>query len=306
VGGEADKRPSGGREGEQSRPDPNAKPDANSKPQGKPEAGAKPDPNGAPQPKPDANGKPDPNGAPQSQPQQQGQPQSQPKPDAGASKPSGFQKLREQLEQASRDRAAPQQAAKDSAALREQARKMLEGMTPQEREEAMKLARELAQGKQTPPTREPRDGTAEDRRQFGTEPAGPKGNAAPSELAAKPSGALDARPGQNQIGRGGPQRTLAEWQGQGGKVAASDQPALQETVRQAADAAQQAIERQQVPRRLEDVVARWYKRLPDALGVPAPAGPATPAAPATPGATAPAAAPNAPSGAAPAGAGNPK
>jgi len=170
--------------------------------------------------------------------------------------------------------------AKDAKELQRQAGEMAKGLTPEKREELSRLAQRMAaeRDRAQPASREPIDASSEQRKRFSAADgrSKPLGDEAKGSIPIEPprgrSAVLDARRGKPS-GAAGPARTLAEWQGEGGTVSTEDSAALRETINSAAESAQRAVERQQVPRQLEGLVQRWYKRLPQAAGAKPPDAP---------------------------------
>lgn len=116
--------------------------------------------------------------------------------------------------------------------LRDMARKMLEESTPEQREELRRLAQELSRPPAQPPARTPSQ----------TTPAG-----------VRPTTISGDRPRE---------RTIAEWYSDRPDPA-SGPATFSESVRQAAQGAERAIEQQQVPARHQDLVRRVFKRYAD-------------------------------------------
>jgi len=194
-----------------------------------------------------------------------------------------------------------EQAKDDAHQLREQASKLLENMTPQEREQALKAAREMAKQQQDRAGRgggqgdQPKDASAPRQRQGpldlppemartpGEQRSDKPRGTALSDSRSTSSPVIDAR-GQQGAGsstRAGPERTVSQWLGSGNKpgTGPADPDAGQAVIEQATRGAQQAVEDRTVPRSLDSLIERWYRRLPDAVGVKPSAAKPNPAEP---------------------------
>jgi hypothetical protein len=130
--------------------------------------------------------------------------------------------------------------------LYDMAQKQLEQMTPEQREQARKMAEDFARGK----------GNGGPGFQRAPVTRGPQ-----RPLREGPTTPVDARqPATVSGNEKPPERTVAEWysdkpSASGARGAASDEP-----FKQAAQGAERAIERQEVPGRYQDLVRRVFKR----------------------------------------------
>jgi len=146
----------------------------------------------------------------------------------------GVEKAREALRRLREQRGRSQDQRESSEELREEARRLMEQMSPEEREQAERWAQQRA--------REQRE-------------------AAPPAAREEPASrieAVDAR----KPGEGGREQVIAEWES--GRDAPREpgtttQPAG-ERVRDAAEAAERALERQPLPPRQADLVREYFRR----------------------------------------------
>lgn len=310
----ADGGPSG-----QPRPQPVGTPDARSpqpSPDGKEQPVAPPQ-GGAPQPSPGTSGRdaskqgspgetgpraapgepanqPTPGGTPQPGPKGQapGQAVPQPSPDGAASpgqqpEPGsaptpGMERLLEQARRMADRSRQPQQDAREAEQLREQARRMLEGATPEEREQWRRLAEQMARerrGERGGDRPEPGGGDRAERNGMpgggpGDEPGDRSTNPTPRPLPAgeQATDVIDARRNPSQT-PAGPERVVAEWMGKGRKPSPQEQAAAASVIREAAASGQKAVEDRTLPSRYDGLLRRYFRRLPEQLGLPS-AGPA--------------------------------
>jgi hypothetical protein len=133
-----------------------------------------------------------------------------------------------------------------SEKMREQARRLLEQASPEERRELERLAREM-----------------QDRaRQAGGDDA-PRDPGAPAPAGERPwqTEAFDAR-GETPDGPRGPQHVIADWLGDEAERPAGAAPAASPgaPLREAAEGVERAIDRQAVPRTRSDLVRRVFER----------------------------------------------
>ena len=162
--------------------------------------------------------------------------------------PSAMERFRRQLDRMADRRPGAENQQRNADRLREQAERMLEQATPEERRELERLAREAM-------------GEGEDPGLAGTgdRPEATGAQAAPTrEWDAEP---FDARgePSESTPTDG---QVIAEWFGDDetrpstGEAATGSGPALQEAAR----GAERAIERRAVPRERKDLVRRVFER----------------------------------------------
>ncbi|MBL8991109.1 MAG: hypothetical protein JNJ48_05965 [Phycisphaerae bacterium] len=185
-----------------------------------------------------------------------------------------------------------QQDARQAEQLREQARRMLEGATPQEREQWRRMAEELARDQRERSRGEhsgdrpdlPGEGERADR--LGVPGAGPGAEAGgrtpnPNSRAlpdeSGPTEIVDARRRPESDQRG-PERVVAEWLGRGDRTPTPEQQATAASIiREAAASGQKAVEDRTLPNRYDGLLRRYFKRLPEQLGLPPPGpGPGEP------------------------------
>ncbi len=217
-----------------------------------------------------------------------------------------MQRMAEQLRQMQQSGEQAERLSQQSESLRRQAREMLERMTPEQRRDAMRMARQAAEGA-ADPTRGPQGSGQEQPggdggvtrpelmpgRRAGGQPAGEGGArplrggqdagrgtgpvAAPRpfpsrrDLESVPVEGIDARRMQD---RDPGSRTVAEWDspprpGETGD-AATRGPAMAEGLNEAARGAQRAIETQQVPAQYADLVRRVFRKYVERATPPSP------------------------------------
>lgn len=156
----------------------------------------------------------------------------------------GMSRALDKVRELARRRDAAQQSREEAERLRRQAQRMLEDLSPEERDELRRLAEQIAKERGAPP---------DDFRGARTED-------------------VDARrPTQTNDDAG---RVIAEWLSEG-RPGADDARGAVDTRRrltEAAQGAQRAIEEQQTPARYADLIRRYFQRLPDAVERAAPAG----------------------------------
>lgn len=232
---------------------------------------------------------------PNADPDAKGVPPSAPtKPDLS---PQGLERLAKELERLQRDGAkTPADQPPPSEAMREQAREMLEKLSPDEREQLKKLAERLAE-------RADANGSTGDAARLAPAPR-PDGDDTNSPQSRRPIGAgsvnaprapvaenartQDAgNPAANRApsGRLNPDdRVVGEIpRGTGREIRAADADARARVVQEAAASAQRAIDDRVVPNRFAPAIRDYFKRLPAKLGVPSsPPAPATSPPPSTP------------------------
>lgn len=153
----------------------------------------------------------------------------------GVGDDTGFGRLRRELERLAEEQRDVQRDAQRSEELQRRARQMLEGMSDEQRQELDDLARQIAERRQRP---------------------------------VPPPGALRQRPTEDVDMRAAPQegareRVVSEWYGQG--EAPSDARSRGEMLRdfssRAAEGAERAVERQDVPPRYNELLRRVYRRM---------------------------------------------
>ncbi len=154
-------------------------------------------------------------------------------------------------ELADRQRMA-QQSREEAARLREQAERVMQDLSPQEREELRRLAEQIAR-ERGPNTDDFSDARTSD---------------------------MDARRPSDPEDDAG--RVIAEWLSEGRPEGDSSRGAVdaQRRLAEAAQGAQRAIEEQQAPSRYSDIIRRYFQRLPAAVERSAPAPDATDVQPA--------------------------
>lgn len=173
----------------------------------------------------------------------------------------GVGRAMDKLREMQRRQQDAQQSRETAQRLREQAEQLLEQASPEEREQARRLAELLAQ--EQGPTR-------------------PFDTARFDDVDARQA----PRDESDDAGR-----VIAEWLSQGrnerdGTVGRAD---AQRRITDAARGAQRAIEEQQTPPRYADMISRYFRRLPDAARQASDSAPST--SPRAPAPTAPDAAP---------------
>ncbi len=143
---------------------------------------------------------------------------------------------------AERQRTA-QQSREEAARLREQAERVMQDLSPQEREELRRLAEQIARER------------------------GPT----PDDFTDARTADMDARrPGGTEDDAG---RVIAEWLTEGKPEGDASRGTVdaQRRLAEAAQGAQRAIEEQRAPSRYSDIIRRYFQRLPNAVERAAPA-----------------------------------
>lgn len=222
------------------------------------------------------------NGAPQERP---GQPSGE-----GEQSPGGVQRFAERLRRLAEQRREGQQEARRAEDLREQARRMAERLTPEQRRDLENWARRQPSGSGERPqgSRDSRGGEAGEpsgravgqpgngpdresgRNIAGNQPGRAPGAAAPSPAFTR-TDPVDARarpvPGSTPR-----ERVAAEWLGEGSKDGHTGTSEAQEVFRAAQRSAERAVDDRAVPARFDRLLERYFRRLPErAAGVqPAP------------------------------------
>lgn len=255
-------------------------------------------PSGSPSPQPGSGSQkpPETKGAPGQEPQQQpagAQPPAQgdqPQPPGGE---EGLQRAKETLERLAKDKQGAEQMRQLAERFRKQGQELA---TDPKRRQEMEKWRDLMKNEGGSP---PSAGADDPGAPEGKNGAGASGFRPPPRQpsAEQPMGArteaVDARRGGRDdptLSREEAERVAAEWFNPDGEPkrgdASSGGAASGERVREAAAAAERAIEEQSIPRRRADVVRKFFKKLPEpAKATPAPPGPSAPApsgAPAAP------------------------
>jgi hypothetical protein len=160
-----------------------------------------------------------------------------------------------------------QQQQQRARELRERAREAFDRMSPQEQQEMLERLREQQAGE---PGGDDRGATPEPGQPGEGEPSGALGGEGPAtgELGA------GVDPWQRELmdlperGAGDQDagmRTVAEWFGQGRDTPGAGGSAVADDVRRAARGAQDAIERERVPRRRSDLIRRVFERYAEQL-----------------------------------------
>lgn len=236
-----------------------------------------------------------------------------------------LERLAKQIGEMADQRRRAGEDRKDAEALREMAQRWWDKASPDQRQQAERLARELArqrgsngdeEGNGTrngPPPTLGREGDPRDDRSASPLAArgarsnspGPEGSATDqAEVPGRTPGSpaqrthvVDARSkGDDAPAPAARDRVMAQWltnRPATGESAAGDAVEARGILREAARAAQQAVDDRTLPRRYDRLLKRYFQHAPEELGLirPAPAPPATPAPAAAP---APAATPSAP------------
>jgi hypothetical protein len=222
-----------------------------------------------------------------------------------------MERMAEQLRRMQQSGEQAERMAQQSESLRRQAREMLERMTPQQRQDALRMARQAAEqgsgqprGQEAPAASEPPQvgGTGAGRGVPDLMPGQRPGGRAVAEGGARPMrGGNDAGRGTGPVAEPRPfgprrdlgsapvegidarrlqerdpgSRTVAEWDSppRPGEVAgnAPRGPAMAEGLNEAARGAQRAIETQQVPAQYTDLVRRVFRRYVERATPPPPA-----------------------------------
>jgi hypothetical protein len=203
--------------------------------------------------------------------------------------------LRERLEQWQKQRDQAGRDQQSAERLRQRAQELWNNATPAQREQAEKLARELAQrsGDRSNPPRVGRPPAGPDGTGDGPLPAagGSKGQPdmpgtsarglADRPMPGRPETAPSANSGESRTPRprdiapAGPgrDRVVAEWFSGGAPAAPGGEPdAASGVIRQAAESAQRAVEDRTVPQRFDQLIRAYFRRLPQDLGLPRPPG----------------------------------
>lgn len=167
--------------------------------------------------------------------------------------PRGVERFRRQLERMAEREGAAREQRKQAGRLREQAERMLEGASPEERQRLQDLAREMA--------REMRNAGEQDGSGAGLGPRSAQGaQAAPQRAWDVDDVEAGSDAAEEQGGR-----VIAEWfndqerpegVSRTGRPSGSVPPAMDEAAR----AAERAVERQAVPRDRRDLVRRVFER----------------------------------------------
>lgn len=160
----------------------------------------------------------------------------------------GMSRAMDKVRELAQRRDFADQSREDAQRLREQAERMLQDLSPEEREEVRRLAEQIARERGAP---------IED-----------LSNASTRDVDAR-------RPREEREDAG---RVIAEWLSDG-KPGASDARGTvdaQRRIAEAAQGAQRAIEEQQTPARYSEFIRRYFQRLPNAVerSSPSPAAPA--------------------------------
>lgn len=232
-------------------------------------------------------------------------------PPAGEQTPSAMERMAEQLRRMQQSGEQSQRMAQQSESLRRQAREMLDRMTPQQRQDAMQMARQAAergngqpQGQQSPQASRPTQGGGKGGGQGNAElmPGQRPDGRAVAEGGARPMrGGSDAGRGTGPVAEPRPftprrdlgsvpvdgidarrmqdrdpgSRTVAEWDSppRPGDLGgnAPRGPVMAEGLNEAARGAQRAIETQQVPAQYTDLVRRVFRRYVERATPPPPA-----------------------------------
>ncbi|MEQ8315924.1 MAG: hypothetical protein RIE77_08615 [Phycisphaerales bacterium] len=172
-----------------------------------------------------------------------------------------------------RDAQRQQQQAED---LRRRAREAFDNMSPEEQQELLDRLRE--QGRQDP---EGQEGMAPGG-EPGDEQGGPGEELVPDDDRRPGEGPDDVDPWQRELmdmtrseaGQDEAMRTVAEWFGEGRDVPGDGSSPAAQDVQRAARGAQDAIERERVPRRRSELIRKVFQRYAERFGqqAPTPAG----------------------------------
>jgi hypothetical protein len=162
----------------------------------------------------------------------------------------GMERIARELQKAARQGRQPELTREQAERAREMARKLSERMTPEQRDELQRLAREM----QNPL---PGEGGGP-----GSKPARPRMASRPADPRAAATEPVDARRAPQEKPS---ERVIAEWYSdkpiQRDGTAPAPTPA--EAMREAAASADRAVEKQEVPARYSDMVRRVFKRYSD-------------------------------------------
>lgn len=222
-----------------------------------------------------------------------------PKPDLSS---QGLEKLADELERLSRDADRRGKPPEVSEEMRQKAKEMFESLSPDERQKLNELAQRLAREQRGKPSESPagdRDSPPGTDRRAGE--GAPKSNG-PGDLGG--SGSPPAQSGPRSPGesrmvdaprptgqRNSPQeRVVGELPRRDGRVtggSAAGPANTEQSLREAAESGQRAIEDRLVPGRLGPSIRDYFKRLPR-TGSDAARSPITPPAPTPPATVAPA------------------
>lgn len=317
-------------QGQNESPKPTDTPSSSGKPlpDDQPGAASKPQNQGQTQPdkneqrQPDTKPAPSAPPPPDARPSPTGQPRSDQAPQGDAPKLDQLRDALKQLAEKPRDAKRDRQDAQN---LREQAEKMWENATPQQRSEMEKLAREFAKQHGERGTGDTRSREEQDRPDNTDPAAAPRAegdlarsNAAgdSTDPAGKGGGPGDQPPGARTAATGirnerptntqdidahstgeahAPSRVIAEWltnkppSREGASVPQPPQDVAR-AVRQSQQTAEQALQERTVPSRLSPLIRRYFERLPQAVGAQ-PSAPSSPLPSSAPSPPAPAALP---------------
>lgn len=244
-------------------------PDSRAKPQPQP-GGQTPDSKSTPQAQPDAKPgtKPDPN-SPAREASNQSPPdsdargeQNAPSPQESEKPTDGLGKMAETLKQMAKHADQAKQSEQKSREMREQARKLMDSMSPQQKRELEQLARQLG--------KDPKGRMIDDAGSGLGPMVPPRTEANRPDLDSLAKEPVDMRPPGTPEGSAR-DRVLAEWDAPprpGEALPAS--PGMNEGVRRAAEGVERAIEQQQVPPRYSDLVRRVFKKYVDRTQEPTP------------------------------------
>ena len=187
----------------------------------------------------------------------------------------GVQRFTDQLKRLAEQRREGQQEARRAQDLREQARRMAERLTPEQR-------RDLEQWSRQPPASKPEQGqssgSAGDR---GGEGGGDGlGGAAGQTLGRDPAPLLPSQDDPPTFNRSDPvdarsrpepggsprERVAAEWLGRGSKDGQGVSSEASEVFRAAQKSAERAVDDRAVPARFDRLLERYFRRLPERAG----------------------------------------
>lgn len=228
----------------------------------------------------------DPARAPSAQPSQPQAPSTTQRPEnVPRQQPSGdaVEKLAERLEKLAKDQQSAAGDREKARDLRDRAEKMLERMSPEQRERMRQWAQE-AQKQQSPsgdPARrsQSRAQGRPDGSGAGRAPASSQTADTPRTPAPSRTELIDARTPSNHSTPAQDQ-TIAQWLGPGGGAPGdrADATAQDAVAQEAVRSAERAIDDRTVPRRFDRLLERYFRRLPDAASSSRQTPPATPAA----------------------------
>ncbi|MFG0275679.1 MAG: hypothetical protein ACF8QF_11535 [Phycisphaerales bacterium] len=221
--------------------------------QGTPEPGATPTPGQESPPEGGAEdaGAPSPDGSP-------GSPAGDGPPDEQA-----IERARRVIEEMRRRQEQGGQQRENAERVREEAERMLEEMSPEQREQMRRWAEALE---------EQQSGDSDDGPGVGSRGDGPTTASRPAERAPVETEGVDAR--REPEVAGDDERVVGEWYNPMGPERAAPgevDSQAQRRLRDAAEAAERAVEDQAVPNRYRDLVKRYFRRLPEMA--PAPGSP---------------------------------